>query len=263
MYYDTEKFVQTIIGITGESIPDLILFPSNALCREVAAVLGARLDRTVTTDCTDIWMQEGRYMCVKPSADGTHFSVYRLEGEKPYLAVVKSVTAKPVSCGEKTADIRTVGMTGVDSEGVRLIGMIREEHAKTNIRDAEIIFAGGRGMQNSDSFLALRQLADLYHASVGGSRPVVDSGWAETDEQVGQTGSFVRPKVYLAFGISGAVQHIAGMKESRNIIAVNVRKDAPIFRYCDYGVYGDANSIVRNMLCLLCQDSSQIPEQDG
>lgn len=253
MYYDNEKLVQTMIGLINEDDVDLILFPSNAQCRELAALLGARLDRALMTDCTNIWMQENEYMGMKPSLDGTHFSIYRFEGEKPYLAVVKNVESKVSAPGKKIEDIRVIEAKGSGSEDVHLICVERKEDAKKDIKDAEIIFAGGRGMLNEDSFLALRKLASLYHASIGGSRPVVDSGWASVDEQVGQTGSFVHPKVYLAFGISGAVQHIAGMKESQYIIAVNNQKDSPIFRYCDYGIYSDANSIVRNMINLLCQ----------
>ena len=104
---------------------------------------------------------------------------------------------------------------------------------------------------NEESFDALRKLADKYGASVGASRPMVDQGWATWDEQIGQTGSIVKPKVYLAFGISGAVQHITGIEKSQNIIAVNLNRNSPIFRYAGYGAYSDDNSIIRNMLNLI------------
>ena len=104
---------------------------------------------------------------------------------------------------------------------------------------------------NEESFDALRRLAEKYGASVGASRPMVDQGWASWGEQIGQTGSIVKPAVYVAFGISGAVQHITGIEKSQNIIAVNLNKEAPIFRYANYGAASDDNSIIRNMLNLL------------
>ena len=124
-------------------------------------------------------------------------------------------------------------------------------NVSNDIKDAPLIFAGGSGLMNEQSFEALRRLADFFDASVGASRPVVDCGWAEPSEQIGQTGSFVHPKVYLAFGISGAIQYLAGMKNSQCIIAVNTNLNSPIFQYCDYGIREDANSIIRNLLQIL------------
>lgn len=128
---------------------------------------------------------------------------------------------------------------------------IIHENVSNDIKDAPLIFAGGRSLMNEQSFEALRRLADFFDASVGASRPVVDCGWAGPSEQIGQTGSFVHPKVYLAFGISGAIQHLADMKNSQCIIAVNTNLNSPIFQYCDYGIRGDANSIIRNLLQIL------------
>lgn len=252
VYCNIELFAQEIIRLVKNDSASLILFPSIPLYRELAALLSARMERALLTDCTNIWKQNEDYMAIKPSLNGTHFSTYRFEGEKPYLAVTKTIDVKLFPQGKEISDIHIIDIKEDVPKNIRLVEINQAPKTKKDIRNAEIIFAGGRGMLNEDSFHDLRKLADIYHASIGASRPVVDSGWASVDEQVGQTGSFVRPKVYLAFGISGAVQHIAGMKESQYIIAVNNQKNSPIFRYCDYGVYGDANSIIRNMLRLLC-----------
>ena len=251
--YDNELFVQAIISLTGQESVHLILFPSNFQYRELAAVLGAKMNRAPLTDCTNFWVGNGSVFAVKPALDGTHFSQYRFCGAYPYLAVAKSVetgicdgTQIPVN-----NDVRVIQFEAKSAGKAKLLERITDQEEKKDIKDAELIFSGGRGMLNEDSFLELRELAKRYQASVGASRPTVDSGWASVDEQVGQTGSFVRPKVYLAFGISGAIQHIAGMRDSQYIIAVNNNKHSPIFSYSDYGIYADANSIIRNMLKLL------------
>ena len=137
------------------------------------------------------------------------------------------------------------------SGSYEVLEILESTQVTKDIKDAEIIFSGGRGIMNQESFDALRKLAGYYDAAVGASRPMVDQGWATWGEQVGQTGSIVRPKVYLAFGISGAVQHITGIEKSQNIIAINLNPHSPIFRYANYGAYADDNSIIRNMINII------------
>jgi electron transfer flavoprotein alpha subunit len=250
--YDNELFAQAIMCLNGQETIHLILFPSNFQYRELAAMLGAKMGRALLTDCTNLWAESDNLFAVKPALDGTHFSQYRFCGAYPYLAVVKSVET---GIGDNTQttvhDVKIIQFEARSAGKAKLLERITDQEEKKDIKDAELIFSGGRGMLNEDSFLELRELAKRYQASVGASRPTVDSGWATVDEQIGQTGSFVRPKVYLAFGISGAIQHIAGMRDSQYIIAVNNNKHSPIFSYSDYGIYADANSIIRNMLKLL------------
>ncbi|MCR5273270.1 MAG: electron transfer flavoprotein subunit alpha/FixB family protein [Lachnospiraceae bacterium] len=193
----------------------LVLFPSTFICRGIASAIATRLNRALLTDCTAIDIKDDVVYGLKPSLDGKNMARYKFNGPTPYIAVMKDVA----------------GSSG--------------------IQNAEIIFSGGRGLMNPDSFDALRKLAKCYGASIGASRPVVDVGWADADEQVGQTGSFVHPRVYVAFGISGAIQHLAGMKDSQCIIAVNNNKHSPIFQFSDYAIEADVNSIIRNMLQLL------------
>lgn len=182
-----------------------------------------------------------QYLCKR-------FSHYAFSDDQPTVIVVKVAelsASAPVITAKKCP-----GNHAAPGETV-FVRKIIHENVSNDIKDAPLIFAGGRGLMNEQSFEALRRLADFFDASVGASRPVVDCGWAGPSEQIGQTGSFVHPKVYLAFGISGAIQHLAGMKNSQCIIAVNTNLNSPIFQYCDYGIRGDANSIIRNLLQIL------------
>lgn len=214
-YNDDNAVINILTQKLAAVHASLVLFPSTFIYRSIASAVAARLSRALLTDCTAIDFKNNSFYGLKPSLDRKSMSRYIFHGLTPYIAVMKDVA----------------GSSG--------------------IQNAEIIFSGGRGLMNSDSFSALRKLANCYGASVGASRPVVDLGWAGADEQVGQTGSFVHPRVYVAFGISGAIQHLAGMKDSQYIIAVNNNKFSPIFQFSDYAIEADDNSIIRNMLQLL------------
>lgn len=221
LYVDAEaiQFTYEITHYFQNVKTDYILLPSTPLFREAAAEIAVRLSASLLTDCIALSVDNGRLQGLRPSLDGKSFSHYAFSASAPGKIV--------------------------------FVRKIIHENVSKDIKDAPLIFAGGRGLMNEQSFEALRRLADFFDASVGASRPVVDCGWAGPSEQIGQTGSFVHPKVYLAFGIFGAIQHLAGMKNSQCIIAVNTNLNSPIFQYCDYGIRGDANSIIRNLLQIL------------
>lgn len=221
LYVDAEaiQFTYEITHYFQNVKTDYILLPSTPLFREAAAEMAVRLSASLLTDCIALSVDNGRLQGLRPSLDGKSFSHYAFSASAPGKIV--------------------------------FVRKIIHENVSKDIKDAPFIFAGGRGLMNEQSFEALRRLADFFDASVGASRPVVDCGWAGPSEQIGQTGSFVHPKVYLAFGIFGAIQHLAGMKNSQCIIAVNTNLNSPIFQYCDYGIRGDANSIIRNLLQIL------------
>lgn len=250
--YVYEELVQTLADLIRRDRPELVLLPSTMQHRELAARLSVAAECPLLTDCTQIQREKGKVLGMKPALDGTSFIQYSFGADRTGIVVLKGADEDD---GRQGKACRLTVLEPVDADPERKIPVIEEvrhkENARGDIKDAEIIFAGGRGMLNADSFGLLRKLADCYGAFVGASRPVVDSGWAAVDEQIGQTGSFVRPQVYLAFGISGAVQHLAGMKDSKVIVAVNNNRRSPIFRYSDYGICADANSIIRNMLNIL------------
>ena len=255
----------------------LTLIPSTPRFREMAAALSVRKAHPLISDCTEVWMEDGRVLVRKPSLDGKSFSKYALDNCTSYILLLKvsdaaerlletveqllsehrgeaqaskpSISIREIQDSDASCALLAPLAEPRDEEEV--LGIEESQTNGTHVRDAKLIFSGGRGIMNQESFDALRKLAKKFGASVGASRPMVDQGWATWDEQIGQTGSIVRPTVYVAFGISGAVQHITGIEKSQNIIAVNLNGDAPIFRYANYGVACDDNSIIRNMLNLL------------
>lgn len=243
---------------------DYILLPSTPLFREIAAEMTVKMSAALLTDCISLSVDKGILKGIRPSLDGKSFSHYTFPDNQTAVIVVRDTgVTEPrrdwiqqiniVDFPENTTSGNTTSeYTGNTSSGETVfVKKIIHENVSKDIKDAQLIFAGGRGLMNEQSFKELRKLADIFDASIGASRPVVDCGWAEASEQVGQTGSFVHPKVYLAFGISGAIQHLAGMKNSQCIIAVNNNRNSPIFQYCDYGICADANSIIRNLLQIL------------
>ena len=252
--YDYEKYTRAFLSIIDENV-DLILFSSSDINREIASILSSRLNKTLLSNSTDIKVENNEIVGIRPSLDGSSFSKFKLEGDKPYLITVKSATISDKIEKKEISDIDIIEIK--DEKNTLEILEINEIKEKSvNIKDAEIIFSGGRGLLNDDSFMDLRTLAKKFNAEVAGSRPTVDLKWISAKEQVGQTGSFVKPKVYLAFGISGAIQHIAGMGQSQNIIAINNNKNSPIFKYANYGIVADANSIIRNMLNILEKENA-------
>ena len=279
LYVDAEAilFTYEVTQYFQNLKADYILLPSTPFFREMAAEMTVQLSASLLIDCIALSVDNGRLKGIRPSLDGKSFSHYAFSDDQPAVIVVKDVgitephqdllqhcvkvaelsAADLINTAENLSDrpyLNTVekrsGKHAAPGETVFVKKMIHENVSK-DIKDAPLIFAGGRGLMNEQSFEALRRLAGYFDASVGASRPVVDCGWADPSEQVGQTGSFVHPKVYLAFGISGAIQHLAGMKNSQCIIAGNTNLNSPIFQYCDYGIRADANSIIRNLLQIL------------
>ena len=244
--------------IRTATIENLTIYPSNIYFREMGAILAAHYDALLISDAVEIWKDEdGKVNVRKPSVDGRNFTRYVLEPKYNYIILMRNFDAASDFIAQSpVARIEEFEESNLECTNYLEVIEITEEVQGVHVKDAELIFAGGRGIMNRESFDALRRLAEKYGASVGASRPMVDQGWATWEEQIGQTGSIVRPKVYLAFGISGAVQHITGIEKSKNIIAVNLNEHAPIFRYANYGVYADDNSIIRNMLNILDEKSN-------
>ena len=239
-------------------IKNITIMPSNIYFREMGAVWAVRNNMALISDCTELWSEDSgsgvKTFARKPSVDGKNFTKYELDEDKEYLILMRSSDGANEfidSFKDKSVTLVSEADAAVFDEDIEVIKISENKEFRKDIKDAELIFSGGRGIMNEESFEALRELAKRYDASIGASRPMVDQGWAAWEEQVGQTGSIVKPKVYVAFGISGAVQHITGIEKSQNIIAVNLNKTSPIFRYSNYGAYSDDNSIIRNMLNII------------
>ena len=244
-HYVHETYSVGLLGEIEKSQPDMVLLSSSNNGKELSAEVATRLEVALATDCIDLQItEEGQVLVKRPIFSGKAFSLCQLKGSKPYF-----ITLRPnVFRGETPETIRT---GKINKENLILpdlskvvCNLTREVGLDLDITEARIIVSGGLGMQDPANFKLLDDLAEVLGAAVAASRPVVDNGWQEYAHQVGQTGRTVSPDLYIACGISGAVQHLAGMSSSRCIVAINSDPHAPIFSIADYGIVGDTLKIV-------------------
>ena len=243
--YIHETYAAGLVSQINKTRPNMILFSASNNGKELAAEVSARLQVVLATDCVDLQRSEdGKIIIKRPIFSGKVECVAQLNGPYPYL-----VTLRPNVFRVEGFDAARNGE--VLSENISLPdfsqivkGLTRKVGAEIDITEARIIVSGGLGMQSPENFQMLEDLAEILGGTVAASRPVVDNGWLEYSHQVGQTGRTVSPDLYIACGISGAVQHLAGMSSSRCIVAINSDPHAAIFSVADYGIVGDALKIV-------------------
>jgi electron transfer flavoprotein alpha subunit len=236
----------TLHALIQEHSPDLVLFSTSYDARDVAGRLQAKLGSTLMSNVTDL---TGAGSAQTQIFGGSRVVGVTLEGPAPRLALVRPKSFAPEPNGG-TAEVVHVD-TPVPDEltTVRRIERHEETASGPRLDDAKVVIAGGRGLQDSSNFKLLDELAAaIGDAAVGASRAVVDAGWVPYSYQVGQTGKTVKPEVYIAVGISGATQHVVGMKGAKRIIAINKDRDAPIFRLADLGVVGDALTVLPKVI---------------
>jgi electron transfer flavoprotein alpha subunit len=235
--------------IDGGESPDLILFPQTYEGRDVLARLSVKLDRTVLTNNTDITVDGGQVAVTTPIFGGNTLVTTTFAGPAPYLAAFrpKSFAAEPAGGGAAevvSAPVPDLGATGAATvEAVHV-----EEHSGPKLDEAAVVVAGGRGLGEAAKYEMVEELAKLLKGAPGASRAIVDAGWVPYSYQVGQTGKVVKPNVYIAAGISGATQHMVGMKGAKNIIAINKDKEAPIFGIADLGIVGDVHKVLPKLI---------------
>jgi len=234
--------VDALAKLVGERGFDTVLFPGSVLAADVAAGLSARLDAGLNWDLVDIERQDGNLVGKRPALQDSVFVDVGWTGE-PRLALFRSGTFDPSETGGE-AEVEQFRADFEDfSLAAAMIEQAHEESEGPTIEDAEIIVAGGRGLGGPENFKLAEDLAQALGGAVGATRAVVDAGWYPYATQVGQTGKTVSPKLYIALGISGAIQHKVGMQGSNVIVAVNKDPNAPIFEYSDLGVVGDVHEI--------------------
>ena len=222
---------------------DTVLFGQSVLAADLAAGLAARLDAGLNWDLIDIALEEGKLVGKRPALTDSVVVDVGWKSE-PRLALFRTGSFEPAPTGG-TADLEAIGVDLEDySRGAVMLEQAHEERSGPSIEDADIIVAGGRGLGKPEGFGMIEELAKALGGAVGATRAVVDAGWYPYPAQVGQTGKTVSPKLYIACGISGAIQHKVGMQGSGTIVAINKDANAPIFEFCDLGVVGDVNEIV-------------------
>jgi electron transfer flavoprotein alpha subunit len=234
--------IQALIESAGA--PDAILIPTSYDGRDVAGRLSARLDRPVLTNVTGL-RDEGGLVTEHPVFGGSLTVNAKFTGEGPGIVVVraKSFAAEPAGGSAAAVVAAAPGEQGTTA-GATIVTSHVEERTGPKLEDATVVVSGGRGLGDASAYALIEEIAKLLHGAAGASRAIVDAGWVPYSHQVGQTGKTVKPLVYIACGISGATQHMVGMKGSKNIVAINKDPDAPIFQIADLGIVGDVHKVL-------------------
>ena len=229
--------------------PDVILFPQNYDGRDTIARLSVKLGVTVLTNSIDIAVNGSEVVATTPIFGGNVLFATAFTGAGPHLV---SFRPKSFAAEENGGSAAQVVATTVPDAGVtgaaKITAVHVEETTGPKLDEANIVVSGGRGLGESQNFAMVEELAKLLHGAPGASRAIVDAGWVPYSYQVGQTGKVVKPSVYIAAGISGATQHMVGMKGSKNIIAINKDKEAPIFAVADLGIVGDVHKVLPKLI---------------
>jgi electron transfer flavoprotein alpha subunit len=241
--YMTEPYTHVMAEIIRQKKPEVVLFGATAIGRDLAPRVSARIHTGLTADCTklDIDPETKNLMMTRPAFGGNIMATILCPEHRPQMATVRpGVMQRLEMCEAAECPVEQMGVVLPDSsQNVEIRDIVKKAMTCVDIQCADILVSGGRGLGGPDNFKVLHDLADAIGGTVCASRAAVDAGWIEKDRQVGQTGKTVRPKVYIACGISGAIQHLAGMEESDIIIAINKDSSAPIFEVADYGIVGD------------------------
>ena len=257
--YRTEPYAHALSSVINEFKPDIMLVGATAIGRDLGPRVSARVHTGLTADCTQLDIgdfpmvaipgkeqKHNQLLMTRPAFGGNTIATIACPEFRPQMATVRPGVMQKAErvAGAKAEVIEFNPGFTPDNKYVEILEVVKAVSDVADIMDAKILVSGGRGVGSPENFKLLEDLADALGGTVSCSRAVVDSGWKPRDLQVGQTGKTVRPQVYFAIGISGAIQHVAGMEESDIIVAINKDENAPIFDVADYGIVGDLNKIV-------------------
>ena len=257
--YRTEPYAHALASVINEFKPDIMLVGATAIGRDLGPRVSARVHTGLTADCTQLDIgdfpmvaipgkeqKHNQLLMTRPAFGGNTIATIACPDFRPQMATVRPGVMQKAErvAGAKAEVIEFNPGFTPDNKYVEILEVVKAVSDVADIMDAKILVSGGRGVGSAENFKMLEDLAEVLGGTVSCSRAVVDSGWKPRDLQVGQTGKTVRPQVYFAIGISGAIQHVAGMEESDLIIAINKDENAPIFDVADYGIVGDLNKIV-------------------
>lgn len=249
IHYDTQNYFQILFALTKKYKPEAILFPSTYIGRDLAPRLASKLACGLTADCTALSVKEGNLVQSRPAFGGNIMADIICPNTRPQMATVRpNVLPKIILEKTNTPKIIEEHFKAIPSK-VRLIKT--EEDIKSEVlkpQEAEIVVSIGRGVKNKPTFDLIKELAGKLGAALGATRPVVEDELLPKNHQIGQSGVSIKPKIYISFGISGALQHTVGMQNSDLIIAVNKDGTAPIFNICQYGFVGDVEQIIPKIL---------------
>lgn len=249
--YTTDAYSLTLTSLVKERNPSILLQGATTNGRDLAPRVAAKLEVGLTADCTGLEIEDGHLIQTRPAFGGNIMSELITPMSKPQMATVRPnvfKAAKPDT--SRQGEIESVSVD-LDSSQIRtqVLEKVKEvSEGMKSVEEADIVVCSGRGIKDPANLELPKKLADLLDAAIGGSRPIVDLGWLPPTQQVGQSGRTICPKLYFAFGISGAIQHLAGMSSSDIIVAVNKDPDAPIFEIADFGIVGDIFDVVPEII---------------
>lgn len=246
--YTTEAYTKTIDELITEYKPEILLVGATNIGRDLGPRVSARVHTGLTADCTrlEVDLEERRLLQTRPAFGGNLMATIICPDHRPQMSTVRPGVMEKLDRDEnRTGEIIEYKVELKDSDiKAKVLEVVKEAKAQVDLTAADIIVSGGRGLGDAEGFKLLEDLANKLGGVVGSSRAAVDSGWIESSHQVGQTGKTVRPTLYIACGISGAIQHLAGMQESDLIVAINNDPDAPIFKIADYGIVGNVFEVL-------------------
>jgi electron transfer flavoprotein alpha subunit len=240
--YTPDAFVQALGQVIGEVKPALVLFPHTYQTRDFSPTLAARMDRALVTDVIAVKQSGGTPTLSRPMFQGKLTADVQPQGDTPHLVTIQigAFRADAAQRGASAAAVRTQAVTFDDSRlRQKPEAPFQEAKQAVDLSQAERIVAVGRGIKSQENIAVAEQLAKAFGAELAASRPICDNGWLPMERQIGSSGQTVAPKLYVALGISGAIQHLVGMKGSRTIVAINKDAESPIFEVADYGIQGD------------------------
>jgi electron transfer flavoprotein alpha subunit len=247
-HYQNEPYANILIELINEYKPEIVLCGATSTGRSLISRVAVKIDAGLTADCTglDIDQEKGLLLQTRPAFGGNIMATIICPNHRPQMATVRHKVMKEaeVDVSRTGHIIKKIYSDKLLSSRTKILDIVEEEGQKINLSEADLIISGGRGLGKPESFALLHELADVIGGAVGASRAAVDSDWISYSHQVGQTGKTVCPKIYIACGISGQIQHLAGMSSSDIIIAINKDPDAPIFKVANYGIVGDLFEII-------------------
>ncbi|MEB3285845.1 MAG: electron transfer flavoprotein subunit alpha/FixB family protein [Candidatus Sericytochromatia bacterium] len=248
--YRAESFGAAVAHTLGEQKPSLALFSATSSGRDMSAYAAAALKSAVAPDATGIIANEGQFNITRPIYGGNVLATLSTAGTTALVTVLPKAFEAAATGAGRAGTLQSVNLDPALLAARAQVKSFVEEVAsgKINLTDAEVVVAGGRGVGGADKFGIIEDLARALGAAVGASRAVTDAGWRPANEQIGQTGVTVKPKLYIAAGISGAVQHWVGMKEAGYIVAINTDADAPIMKQADLAIVGDLFKVIPEMV---------------
>ena len=247
--YSTDAYSSIIVGLISKHMPNIVLYPATKVGRDLAPRVAATLDLGLTADCTGLSIKDGLLLQTRPAFGGNVMADILCPNTRPQMATVRpNVFKKPTSDFTRALNPEIIDVPlKLEASAIRTVVRQKIKFEATGakkIDEVDVIVSGGRGMECKENFAMLQEIAELFNGAVGASRVSVENQWMPKSHQVGQSGTTVSPKIYFACGISGTIQHLVGMKDSKIIIAINKDPHAPIFNFADYGIVGDVKEIL-------------------